>query len=275
MSAIIALFTVVVAATATAAVGVPFLNVLTVVFLAVATGGFLFYAVKSRGVDRAVGLVLAALAFLFIAFTVVEGGENDNLSPAAKRSIASFDRSVETMRTNFVAQYEREKAKLIVELEKEQAAVTRTGNLEGALAIKAKVDAIKAKPAADVMPGADILGNPIASPAAGGNVIAVEAANRFGTPISGPCRLFPFAEDKWNSAPPGVDQYPPVDYLGYTRKFHVNRAIHMSMIVVMEDGSQQQVVDGLRLEKGEHRLLCNDNRYADNSGSIRVRVERP
>jgi hypothetical protein len=99
---------------------------------------------------------IVKLLMLLLLVTVAFGGEDNPLPRATKSKIDAFNQRVERLRAEFVEEYQRELAKVVKDLEKDQTAITKKGDLEGALAVKKVIEELQSR-----KPVTDILGNAI------------------------------------------------------------------------------------------------------------------
>lgn len=100
---------------------------------------------------------------LFLAFAVAiliappVAAEEVKLPPKAQEVIDKLEKSEGRLTTDYKKSLNAERAKTINELQKAQKDVTKSGDLDGALAIKKQIEALQAKIAADEE--TDLLGN--------------------------------------------------------------------------------------------------------------------
>lgn len=83
-----------------------------------------------------------------------EATEATKLPTAVQRKVDRFDRNVERLKQRFLADYKSELDDLTREMERDMNDTTRRGDLDGALAIRAALEELRAK-----SPETDILGN--------------------------------------------------------------------------------------------------------------------
>jgi len=102
-------------------------------------------------------LLILILALIVVAGQPVAGAEAAKLPPKAQEVIDKLEKSEAKITADYKKSVNSERAKSIVELQKAQREVTRTGDLDGALAIKKQIEALQAKIAADE--DTDLLGN--------------------------------------------------------------------------------------------------------------------
>jgi hypothetical protein len=87
----------------------------------------------------------------------LSAAEAPKLPPKATEAMEKLEKSEAKLTTDFKKSVNAERAKAIVELQKAQKDVTKSGDLDGALAIKKQIEALQAKIAADEE--TDLLGN--------------------------------------------------------------------------------------------------------------------
>ena len=98
------------------------------------------------------------LLILLLALALpLPAAEAPKLPPKATEAMEKLEKSEAKLTTDFKKSVNAERAKTIVDLQKAQKDVTKSGDLDGALAIKKQIEALQAKIAADEE--TDLLGN--------------------------------------------------------------------------------------------------------------------
>lgn len=150
-------------------------------------------------------LILAMLALAALA--PVMAAETAKLPADAQKAMDKLEKSEGKLTTDYKKSLNAERAKTITELQKAQKDVTKSGDLDGALAIKKQIEALQEKIAKDE--DTDLLGNKKIDPAklligrwdyqktnGVGGVVEFFADGRFTANITMPIS-FPYVPGKW------------------------------------------------------------------------------
>lgn len=150
-------------------------------------------------------LILAMLALA--ALVPVMAAEAAKLPADAQKAMDKLEKSEGKLTTDYKKSLNAERAKTVTELQKAQKDVTKSGDLDGALAIKKQIEALQEKIAKDE--DTDLLGNKKIDPAklligrwdyqksnGVGGVVEFFADGRFTASITTPAN-FPYVPGKW------------------------------------------------------------------------------
>src|ERR1043165_1302327 len=102
-------------------------------------------------------LVLAILVLASGALLPLQGAEASRLPAKAQEAMDKLEKSEAKLTGEYRKSVNAERARSIADLQKAQKDVTKSGDLDGALAIKKQIEALQAKIAADE--DTDLLGN--------------------------------------------------------------------------------------------------------------------
>jgi hypothetical protein len=151
---------------------------------------------------------LLILAMLALATLVpVVAADAPKLPTDAQKAMDKLEKSEGKLTTDYKKSLNAERAKTIAELQKAQKDVTKSGDLDGALAIKKQIEALQEKIAKDE--DTDLLGNKKIDPAklligrwdyqktnGVGGVVEFLTDGRFSASITTPVN-FPYVPGKW------------------------------------------------------------------------------
>ncbi|MBA3700322.1 MAG: hypothetical protein H0W78_15865 [Planctomycetes bacterium] len=102
-------------------------------------------------------LLILALALVTVLALPLAAADAPKLPPKAQEVVDKLEKSEAKLTTDYKKSVNTERAKSISDLQKAQKDVTKSGDLDGALAIKKQIEELQAKIAADEE--TDLLGN--------------------------------------------------------------------------------------------------------------------
>jgi hypothetical protein len=102
-------------------------------------------------------LMILALALMIAITLPLAGAEAAKLPAKAQEVMDKLEKTASKLTTDYKKSVNAERAKTITDLQKAQKDITKTGDLDGALAVKKQIEDLQAKIAADEE--TDLLGN--------------------------------------------------------------------------------------------------------------------
>ncbi len=249
-------------------------------------------------------MVRAAIVLALIVGA--SAAEDRALTPSAAKAIDAYTAAAARIVTKAQQEIAKEKERMIAALAKEKEAATRKGDLEGALAIKARIEELAASHDLTTIlePETDLLGNPLTSADAldkprnritsdaahdladrlatlgaaewdklGGMAVIVDSHALVMDPgivlkDGESVVVVPHPADTWTLGSGPTDS-KPMTWQGDIHKDPGGTLRWGGLYVALGDDSQPcGVIDGV----GKLLLKCNDSGAQDNQGRIRVKI---
>jgi len=180
---------------------------------------------------------------------------------------AKFNREYDAAKAVFDKAVKVARDKLIVAYNKEMKRLTTTGDLDGAVALRDKIESLSPK-----VEQPQLAWDDIKAP-----IFVVQADKPFEVGVLGPgkWKIIPNMDDKWTTSVAHPDQnvscdgVPSRDNKSFTLQ-HKNL-----MLLIYKFKTSVEVIDSYQTiitGPGKLTLLANDSGYGDNGGSIRVKI---
>jgi hypothetical protein len=218
--------------------------------------------------------VLACLLATAIPLASAGAAEEGPLPPAVDTALARYVDAVAAADKEAQGKKLKAQAEALRALDRAQQDATKAGNLDLALRIRAKRDAIAQEQQSDLLTAT---AEPTAPATAADwdrlqgrtvKVLATQPLELGDLPPNVAVRFVPNPADTWQ----GGSGQPAVGYTGIAGSLSLNLLPQMAMLLAI--GGKDQVVNPLTVHQGEGKatLRCNDLLPGDNIGAIRVKI---